>query len=127
MPVAEGYIRWGTVGASVSFRQSVIAVDMYLNLTSSNASEASELLGNIILVIGCVFFFYTLPTLILAYRSIRQKEKLRNPFRKKWAKISLGMFVMGLILCFLSPLQDHRFSWKDDVYPLTPYTIYISP
>ena len=82
------------------FGQSVIAVDMYLNLTSSNASEASELLGNIILVIGCVFFFYTLPTLILAYRSIRQKEKLRNPFRKKWAKISLGMFVMGLILCF---------------------------
>lgn len=38
------------------FGQSVIAVDMYLNLTSSNASEASELLGNIILVIGCVFF-----------------------------------------------------------------------
>lgn len=32
------------------FGQSVIAVDMYLNLTSSNASEASELLGNIILV-----------------------------------------------------------------------------
>ena len=30
------------------FGQSVIAVDMYLNLTSSNASEASELLGNII-------------------------------------------------------------------------------
>ena len=109
------------------FGQSVIAVDMYLNLTSSNASEASELLGNIILVIGCVFFFYTLPTLILAYRSIRQKEKLRNPFRKKWAKISLGMFVMGLILCFLSPLQDHRFSWKDDVYPANAYTIYISP
>ena len=50
------------------FGQSVIAVDMYLNLTSSNASEASELLGNIILVIGCVFFFYTLPTLVLAER-----------------------------------------------------------
>ena len=82
------------------FGQSVIAVDMY---------------------------FYTLPTLILAYRSIRQKEKLRNPFRKKWAKISLGMFVMGLILCFLSPLQDHRFSWKDDVYPANAlYNLYFA-
>ena len=91
------------------FGQSVIAVDMYLNLTSSNASEASELLGNIILVIGCVFFFYTLPTLILAYRSIRQKEKLRNPFRKKWAKISLGMFVMGLILCFLKGFRNFSY------------------
>ena len=57
------------------FGQSVIAVDMYLNLTSSNASEASELLGNIILVIGCVFFFYTLPTLVLACRSIRETAK----------------------------------------------------
>ena len=108
------------------FGQSVIAVDMYLNLTSSNASEASELLGNIILVIGCVFFFYTLPTLVLACRSIRQKEKLRNPFRKKWAKISLGMFVVGLLLCFLSPSQDHRFSWKDDVYPANAlYNLYL--
>ena len=42
------------------FGESVIAVDMFLNLTSSNASEASELLGNIFLVIVCVFFFYTL-------------------------------------------------------------------
>ena len=48
------------------FGESVIAVDMFLNLTSSNASEASELLGNIFLVIVCVFFFYTLPTLWLA-------------------------------------------------------------
>ena len=72
------------------FGQSVIAVDMYLNLTSSNASEASELLGNIILVIGCVFFFYTLPTLVLA-------------------------------------LQDHRFSWKDDVYPANAlYNLYFA-
>ena len=30
------------------FGESVIAVDMFLNLTSSNASEASELLGNIL-------------------------------------------------------------------------------
>ena len=49
------------------FGESVIAVDMFLNLTSSNASEASELLGNIFLVIVCVFFFYTLPTLSLIH------------------------------------------------------------
>lgn len=38
------------------FGESVIAVDMFLNLTSSNASEASELLGNIFLVIVCCLF-----------------------------------------------------------------------
>lgn len=109
------------------FGQSVIAVDMYLNLTSSNASEASELLGNIILVIGCVFFFYTLPTLWLAFRSIRSKEKLQKPFRKKWAKVSLGLFVAGVALCLLSPLQSYHFSLRDDVYPANAlYNLYFA-
>lgn len=109
------------------FGQSVIAVDMYLNLTSSNASEASELLGNIILVIGCVFFLYTLPTLALAYHSARREERLLSPFRKKWAKISLGMFVVGLVFSFLPSLRDYRFSWKDDVYPANAlYNLYFA-
>ena len=56
-----------------------------------------------------------------------QAVELMETFPKKWAKISLGMFVMGLILCFLSPLQDHRFSWKDDVYPANAlYNLYFA-
>lgn len=110
------------------FGESVIAVDMFLNLTSSNASEASELLGNIFLVIICVFFFYTVPTLVLAVRSIRMKQKLTGSFRKKWAGISLGMFVIGVVLCFLSaPLQGYRFSLKDNVYPANAlYNLYFA-
>lgn len=109
------------------FGQSVIAVDMYLNLTSSNASEASELLGNIIIVIGCVFFFYTLPTLWLASRSIRSKGKLQISFRKKWARVGLGLFIAGVVFCFLSPLQSYKFSLKDDVYPVNAlYNLYFA-
>lgn len=109
------------------FGESVIAVDMYLNLTSSNASEASELLGNIFLVIICVFFFYTLPTLCLAVYSVRMKEKLSAAFRKKWALRALGLFIPGVVLCFFSPLQDHEFSLKDDVYPANAiYNLYFA-
>lgn len=109
------------------FGESVIAVDMFLNLTSSTASEASELLGNIFLVIIGVFFFYTLPTLWLAYHSIRLKEKLSGTFRKKWAGISLGALLLGVVLCFLAPLQDYRFSLKDDVYPANAlYNLYFA-
>lgn len=99
------------------FGESVIAVDMFLNLTSSNASEASELLGNIFLIIIFVFFCYTLPTLWLAAHSVRLNERLSAPFRKKWAFRSLGIFALGIVLCFLSPLQDYHFSAKNDVYP----------
>lgn len=99
------------------FGESVIAVDMFLNLTSSTASEASELLGNIFLVIIGVFFFYTLPTLLLATWSVRMKAKLTGPFRKKWAIRSFGVFILGIILCLLAPIQGHQVSLKDDFYP----------
>lgn len=109
------------------FGESVIAVDMFLNLTSSTASEASELLGNIFLVIIGVFFLYTLPTLLLAAWSVRIKEKLGGSFRKKWAACSLGVFVLGIILCMLAPLQDHTFSLKDDIYPANAlYNLYFA-
>lgn len=95
------------------FGESVIAVDMFLNLTSSTASEASELLGNIFLVIIGVFFFYTLPTLLLAVWSVRMKKKLTNSFRKRWAVRSLGVFILGIILCMLAPIQGHMVSLKN--------------
>lgn len=110
------------------FGESVIAVDMFLNLTSSTASEASELLGNIFLVIICVFFFYTLPTLWLAFYSARMKHRLSPVFRKKWAVRSLGMLVAGVVLGLLSlPLQDYKFSLKNDVYPANAlYNLYFA-
>ena len=109
------------------FGESVIAVDMFLNLTSSNASEASELLGNIFLVIVCVFFFYTLPTLWLATRSIRMKDRLTAVFRKRWASRSLGLFGVGVLLCFLPSWQKHSFSLKNDVYPVNAlYNLYFA-
>lgn len=90
------------------FGESVIAVDMFLNLTSSNASEASELLGNIFLVIVCVFFFYTLPTLWLATRSIRMKDRADRRVPQAVGVQKLGAFRSGgaaLFLAFLAKAQ----------------------
>lgn len=90
------------------FGESVIAVDMFLNLTSSNASEASELLGNIFLVIVCVFFFYTLPTLWLATRSIRMKDRADRRVPQAVGVQKLGAFRSGgaaLFPAFLAKAQ----------------------
>jgi glucan phosphoethanolaminetransferase (alkaline phosphatase superfamily) len=109
------------------FGESVIAVDMFLNLTSSNVSEASELLGNIFLVIVCVFLLYTLPTLCLAAYSIKIKDRLPDAFRKKWGKISLLLFIIGALSGSLSFLQGHLFSIKKDVYPANAlYNLYFA-
>lgn len=108
------------------FGESVVAVDMFLNLTSSNPSEAGELLGNIFLIIlGCALIY--IPTLYLAVRSIRMKAGLSGAFRRRWARISTGLFLAGTLLCFFSPLQGHRFALKNDIYPVNAlYNLYFA-
>lgn len=108
----------GQLVALSVFGESVIAVDMLLNLTSSNASEASELLVNILMVLACVFFFYTAPTLWLAYRSVRGRDQLSSAFRKRWVRIGVVTFVIGWGLGKVPANPYDRLSWRYDVYPL---------
>lgn len=108
----------GQLVALSVFGESVIAVDMLLNLTSSNASEASELLSNILKVIAGVLFFYVAPTLWLVYRSLRGRAQLTPSFRKRWSGIGVGLFVVGLLLGNLPSNPYDRLSWRYDVYPL---------
>lgn len=109
------------------FGESVIAVDMFLNLTSSTPSEASELLANLLLIIGCVFFCYTLPTILLAIRSWRSKEVLTTRFRKKWACLGCGVLFAGGLFYLFSLFSGHRLSLKNDMYPINAlYNLYFA-
>ncbi len=109
------------------FGESVIAVDMFLNLTSSNASEASELLGNIFLIIVCVFLFYTLPTILLAVYSLRLRNPLSGRLRKRFAGVGLVVFAIGLLLALVSSRRYHDFSVKNDIYPVNAlYNLYFA-
>ncbi len=109
------------------FGESVIAVDMFLNLTSSNSSEAGELLSNILLIIVGVCCLYTLPTLYVATRSVRIKDILPDTFRRKGLGYSAVVLVLGILCALLSPLQDYGFSLKSDVYPANAaYNLYFA-
>ncbi len=55
------------------FGKGVIAVDMFLNLVTTNPGEAMELLDNLIPGVASVFILY-LPLLVLAVVSIRSKN-----------------------------------------------------
>ena len=56
------------------FGESVIAVDMFLNLPTTNASEAGELLGNIwpSIIIVCVLY---IPVIVLASIAVHHKVR----------------------------------------------------
>lgn len=64
------------------FGGSIIAVDMFTNLFTTNASEAGELLGNIWPSIVFVIVLYV-PLIVLAVRSLLLRDRLSAPFRRR--------------------------------------------
>lgn len=98
------------------FGQSIIAVDMFLNLVTTNSSEALELLDNLIPAIVLVVVLY-IPALILAMVSIVRKRKLSEAFvrrerRRAWCVLAVGILSLGAAYLF-----DNRYELKSELYP----------
>ena len=98
------------------FGQSIIAVDMFLNLVTTNSSEALELLDNLIPAIIIVVVLYV-PALALAMVSIVKKRELSEVFvhrERKRARMALAVGVLSLGAAYLF---DSRYELKSDLYP----------
>ncbi|WP_455593260.1 sulfatase-like hydrolase/transferase [Bacteroides sp.] len=99
------------------FGQSIIAVDMFLNLVTTNSSEAMELLDNLIPALIFVVVLYV-PALILAAISIIRKQKLTTEFvsrQRKRAFVALGIGVVSLAAAYL---LEKRYEIESDLYPV---------
>ena len=99
------------------FGQSIIAVDMFLNLVTTNSSEAMELLDNLIPALIFVVVLYV-PALILATISIIRKQKLTTEFvsrQRKRAFVALGIGVVSLAAAYL---LEKRYEMESDLYPV---------
>lgn len=98
------------------FGQSIIAVDMFLNLVTTNSSEAMELLDNLVPALVSVIILY-IPALILAAISIIKKRKLSSEFirrerKKAWIALLIGFISLGAAYGL-----DKRYELKSDLYP----------
>ena len=127
------------------FGKGVIAVDMFLNLVTTNPGEAMELLDNLIPGVASVFILY-LPLLILGVVSIRSKKApvLSDGFRKRCRQWAAGIAVVGcgcMAMAYLSDTQhdkgehdvtseDHhapQYSVLNDLYPVNVfYNLYLA-
>lgn len=56
------------------YGRSVIAVDMFLNLVTTNATEAGELLGNLLPALGEVALLYLVPLVMATVAVIRRRQ-----------------------------------------------------
>lgn len=99
------------------FGQSIIAVDMFLNLATTNSSEALELLDNLIPALIIVIVLY-IPLLILGIISIVHKRKLSLEFLRRERKKSFVALVIGVMSLAGAYLLDSRYEMKTDLYPV---------
>ena len=99
------------------FGQSIIAVDMFLNLVTTNSSEALELLDNLTPAIIAVVILY-IPALILGMISIVRKRKLSLGFIRRERKRAVIVFGISLLSLVGAYVQDSGYELKSDLYPL---------
>lgn len=113
------------------YGRGVIAVDMFLNLVTTNPGEAMELLNNLIPAVGTVFVLY-IPLLTLAAISWAHHRKEDILFLRRARKISLWGAVAGviaIITCYVAYPKDGDFDYRaeDHVYPANIfYNLYLA-
>ena len=83
------------------YGNSVIAVDMFLNVVTTNVSEATELLANLLMAMTTVCLLY-LPPLIWGICAAIRRREITPAFRKK-------MLVGGLITALAGGLPP---AWR---------------
>ena len=101
---------------SYLFGKGVIAVDMWLNLTTSSPAEMGEMLSQIYPAVVAVVVIY-LPTLIYASIDIARKTKLSASFLRK------QRIAGALVLAYAIPVSIYAScagKWKvhDDLFPI---------
>ena len=99
------------------FGESIIAIDMLLNCVTTNTSEASELLKNLVfpLTISIVIYFSLLGWGIYsAIRKLRTSEKFRR-LSRKYGLIGLGT---GLLIMVITMLTSAAYNPLRHLYPV---------
>ncbi|MBS4809103.1 MAG: lipid A phosphoethanolamine transferase [Paraprevotella sp.] len=108
------------------FGQSIISVDMFLNLLTTNVAEAGEVLTNIIPAIIAVFVIYV-PFLIWGTVAWMKKYQLTSHFIKRQRKLSLCGIMVSIILMVFAICKYNKHSLLNDIYPLNVFNnIYLA-
>lgn len=95
---------------------SIIAVDMFLNVATTNPGEAGELLLNLWPAILLILLIY-IPAIILSVRSIKNKRPIKPTFRKSAFIIGITVTIIGSVLMLVAKQRPGGFAVKHDLYP----------
>lgn len=108
------------------FGTGVIAVDMFLNLVTTNPGEAMELLDNLAPAVVGVFVVY-LPLLILGGVNIRRDSRLSVSFRQRVRHWAMQIGAIGLFCLLASYLVVDDYRMRNQLYPVNIcYNLYLA-
>lgn len=96
---------------------SVIAVDMCLNVATTNVSEATELLANLVEAMAVVIMLYV-PALIWGVVAICRKSFCVLSFRRKLAMAGSISVISGGVLAILSLIFVPGYSFIHETFPI---------
>lgn len=98
------------------FGHSIIAVDMFLNVVTTNPGEAFELLDNLIPAVFGVVIVYV-PLLIMAVVSIRRRQRLEHGFLLKQRRYAAITAAAGVLSLGVTYATDREYRAELDLYP----------
>lgn len=108
------------------FGTGVIAVDMFLNLVTTNPGEAMELLDNLAPAVVGVFVVY-LPLLILGGINIRRDSRLSVSFQQRVRHCAMQIGAIGLFCLLASYLMVDDYRMRNQLYPVNIcYNLYLA-
>ena len=99
------------------FGNGVIAVDMWLNLVTTNPTEAMELLDNLIPGLITVFGLY-LPLIIISTLQAWKHIELPSDWQRCVRRMGIGCLLIGVGLFMVTRYCVPTFRTRIDIYPV---------
>lgn len=96
---------------------SVIAVDMFLNVVTTNVAEATELLANLLNAMAAVVVLY-IPPVIWGMCAVVKRWKAPAAFRKKLSAAGLMSVASGGLLVIVSLISVKGYSFIHETFPV---------
>lgn len=98
------------------YGESIIAVDMFLNLVTTNVSEATELLSNLKMAIFTVCIIY-LPCILAGIYLIVKRRYAPVHVLIRCRRVGISLVVVGVLSLMVTWLADNGYRPRRQVFP----------
>jgi glucan phosphoethanolaminetransferase (alkaline phosphatase superfamily) len=98
------------------YGESIIAIDMYMNIVTTNAGEVQELLGNLLMAILLVIVFY-LPPIVLSVYYIAKSVRPARENVMKIRRVGKRIMAAGAVFLLLSIVFVDGYQFRRELFP----------